>query len=67
MLVNEKVIIMYEVAINTAEFFSTMIFQVALPIGILAWKWSRIRAKRTVDYAKQKRASMASQMVSRYV
>jgi hypothetical protein len=58
---------MYELAIITAEFISAMIFQVTLPIGVLVWKWNRIRAKRTVDYAKQKRATMASQMVSRYV
>ena len=58
---------MYELALLNAEFFSSMIFKVCLPIGILLWKWKRIRASRTIDFGKQKRATMASRKVSGYV
>lgn len=58
---------MFELGLITADFISTIVFQCALPIGILTWKWMRIRANRTVDYTKVKRASLASQMRSNYV
>lgn len=59
---------MYESGINTAEFFSTMIFQVALPIAALLWTWAKSRAKRGEFRVKHVRAvSTASRKVDAYV
>lgn len=49
-----------------AEFISVIMFQVALPVAVLAWSWIKVRGKRSIDLSKQ-RVTMSTQMRKGYV
>jgi hypothetical protein len=67
----KKVEIMYEAGINTADFISTMIFQVVWPIAVLVWIWTKVRVNSgefRVRKEKERAVRTASrQMVDHYV
>ncbi len=49
-----------------ADFFSVILFQALLPVGVLIGCWVRVRRVRTIDFAKD-RVYMTTNMRKNYV